>query len=102
MLDEAGNHVLDAAGDDIVGNRVDGSVGVGVDADDDGTLVHASDMLNLARDTAGDVQLGTYGDTGLTDLAVMVGETGIDSCTAGTYLSVKFLGQLEEHVEVLA
>ena len=39
------------------------------------------------------------GDTGLTNLAVVVYPSGIDSGTAGTNLTMQLLGQLEELVE---
>ena len=44
-------------------------------------------MLDLPGDTASDIQFRTHRDTGLTDLTVVVAETGIDSRTAGTYLA---------------
>ena len=37
-------------------------------------------MLNLAGDTAGDVKFRTHGDTGLADLTLVFGESGIDGC----------------------
>ena len=40
-----------------------------------------------------------HGDTGLTNLAVVVNEACINSCTACTNLAMQFLGQFEQHVE---
>ena len=53
-------------------------------------------MLDLPGDTASDIQFRTHRDTGLTDLTVVVAETGIDSRTAGTYLGVKLFRQIEQ------
>ena len=39
------------------------------------------DVLDLTRDTAGNIYLGVYGDTGLTDLTVVVYPSGINSGT---------------------
>ena len=39
------------------------------------------------------------GNTSLANLAVVVAETCVNGCTAGTYLTVKFLCQLEQHIE---
>ena len=56
-------------------------------------------MLDLAADTAGDINLRMDGHTSLTDLAVMVAETCVNGGAAGANLSVKNLRKLEEHVE---
>ena len=57
-------------------------------------------MLNLSGDTASDVEFRTNGDTCLSDLAIMVCETCVNSCTAGTYFCVKFFSEVEQQVEV--
>ena len=56
-------------------------------------------MLNLARDTTGDVNLRMNGNTRLTNLTVVVDPTSIHSCTAATYLTMEYLGQLEQLLE---
>ena len=58
-------------------------------------------MLDLARDTASDVQLGTHGDTGLANLALMLGEAGIDCSARCAHLAAEHVGQFVEHLEVL-
>ena len=45
------------------------------------------------------IQFGADSDTGLANLAVMVGITGIDGSTAGAYLCMEFFGKLEQHVK---
>ena len=59
-------------------------------------------MLYLSADATGDVELGAHGDAGLTNLTVVVGKAGIHGSTAGTYLAMQFLGQVEEELEILA
>ncbi|CDB83893.1 unknown [Bacteroides clarus CAG:160] len=56
-------------------------------------------MLDLSADAASNIQFGADSDTGLANLAVMVGITGIDGSTAGAYLSMEFFGKLEQHVK---
>ena len=58
-------------------------------------------MLNLSADTTGDIHLWVHGDTRLANLTVVVHPSCVDSSTAGTYLTMKLLGKLEEHVETL-
>ena len=99
VLNEFRNHFLAGAYDDIVGNLVDGCIGVVVDRDDDARILHTGDVLDLSADTAGNVYLGMYGHTRLADLAVMVYPTGIDSRTASAYLAMKLLGKLEQQVK---
>ena len=52
-------------------------------------------MLDLSADAASNIQFGADSDTGLANLAVMVGITGIDGSTAGAYLCMEFFGKLE-------
>ena len=40
-----------------------------------------------------------HGDTGLTDLPVVVYPSGVDGGAAGAYLSVEFLSEFKEHVK---
>ncbi len=101
VLNHLGNNFLDGTVDDVVGDGVDGSVGVVVDRDNDTRLLHTGDVLDLAGDTASDIYLWTNGDTRLTNLTVVIDETGIDGSTAGAYLGMDLLGQVEEHIEVL-
>ncbi len=58
-------------------------------------------MLNLTRDAASNVELGTHGDTCLTDLTFMSCKAGIDSSTGGSHLGTQYVGKLIEQVEVL-
>ena len=52
-----------------------------VDGDDHRALLHACDVLDLTGDTTGNVEFGSHGDTCLADLAVVLGEAGIDCRT---------------------
>ena len=89
ILYQLRNNLFNGAIDDIVCDGIDRCVWVVVDRDDDTTVLHTSDMLNLARDTTSDVNLWMDGDTGLTNLTVVVYPSCINCCTAGTNLSMK-------------
>ena len=52
------------------------------------SLPHTSILVNLSGDTAGNIEFGTYRNTGLSDLAVVLNETCVYGCTAGTYFCV--------------
>ena len=56
-------------------------------------------MLDLTGDAAGNINLRMNGDTGLTNLTVVVYPTCINSCTGSTYLTMEEMSQLEELVE---
>ena len=56
-------------------------------------------MLDGTADATGNIDLGTNGDTGLTNLQVVSGKAGIHSGTAGTYLGMKHFGQFVQLVE---
>ena len=59
-------------------------------------------MLYLSADATGDVELGVNGDTGLTNLAVVVGLACIHGGATSSYLSVQLLSQFKQHVESFA
>ena len=61
ILDEFGNYLFHSTNDDVVGDAVDGSIGIAVNRDDDTRVLHTSDVLNLSRDTTGDVHLWMNG-----------------------------------------
>ena len=90
ILYQLRNNLFNGTIDDIVSNGIDRSVWVVVDRDDDTTVLHTSNVLNLSRDTTSDVNLWMDGDTGLTNLTIVVYPTCINSGTAGTNLSMKF------------
>lgn len=90
ILYQLRNNLFNGAIDDIVSDGIDWSVWVVVDRDDDTTVLHTSNVLNLSRDTTSDVNLWMDGDTGLTNLTIVVYPTCINSGTAGTNLSMKF------------
>ena len=100
IFNQLGNHLLYAARDHIVGNAVDGRLGVGVDRDDDARVLHTSDMLDLSRDTTGDIDLRMDGDTRLSDLAVVIDPARVHGRAACADLSMQEVGQLKEQVEV--
>ena len=101
ILYHFGQYLLDGSGNYIVGNGIDGRIGVAVDRYDNRTVLHTGDVLYLPRYTAGNIELGVDGNTGLPNLPVVVGKAGIDSGTRGTYLSADSIGQVEEQFEVL-
>ena len=99
ILDEFRHNLLYRSYDDVVGNAVDGRIGIAIDGDDDARILHTGDVLNLTGDTACDVHLGMDGDTRLTNLTVVVEPTSIDGGTRSAYLAVEHLGQFEQLVE---
>ena len=101
ILNHLGDNLFHRAGNHVVGNFVDGGVGVAVDADDDAAVLHARDVLDLAADAAGDVYLRVHRDARLTNLAVVVNPSGIDGGAAAAHFAVEHFGQLEEAVEAL-
>ena len=58
-------------------------------------------MLNLSRDTTCDVEFGTYGNTCLANLSLMLREAGVDSSARSTNLATKYVGELVYEVEAL-
>ena len=99
VLYELGDDVFDIAVDDVVGNLVDGGIRIVVYGDDDAGILHTGDVLDLTGDAAGNINLRMNGDTGLTNLTVVVYPTCINSCTGSTYLTMQEMSQLEELVE---
>ena len=47
ILNQFGQYLFYSTSDDIVGNLVDGSLGIAVYRDDDARILHTSDVLNL-------------------------------------------------------
>ena len=87
ILNEFGNDLFNSTCDDVVGDAVDRSIGVAVDADDDARILHTGDVLNLSGDTAGDVHLRVNGNTRLTNLTVVIQPACINSSTRTTNLT---------------
>ena len=56
-------------------------------------------MLNLTRDTAGDIYLRMNGDTCLSNLSVVVNPSGIDGGTRATHFTVEHFGEFKQLVE---
>ena len=61
-----------------MGDSENRGMGVFIDGDDSFGLGHTGPVLNLSGDAAGDIEIGTYGNAGLTDLVILVENTGID------------------------
>ena len=57
-------------------------------------------MLDLTRDTASDVQFGTYGDTCLANLTLVFDISGVDSGTRCANFCAEGVGEVEEELEV--
>ena len=55
ILDKFWNDFFHVAYYYIVGNLVDGGIGVVVDRNNDARVLHTSDVLDLTRDTTGDI-----------------------------------------------
>ena len=58
-------------------------------------------MLNGTGDSTRNINFGAHRHAGLSDLQIVIAETGIDRRTTGTDLAVKFLGKLAQQVEIL-
>lgn len=99
IFDEFRDDLLHGAGDDVVGNLVDRSVGIAVDGYDDARVLHTCDVLNLTADTTSDVHLRMHGYASLTNLPVAVYPSCVHCGAACAYFTVKLLGKLEELVE---
>lgn len=68
LLDKIGNGVEEIGNESYIGDLEDGCVGVLVDGDNQLGLFHTCQVLDSARDTDSDIQLGSYDFTGLTNL----------------------------------
>ena len=62
VFNEFGNYLFYGTNDHVVGDLVDGSIGIAVYRDDDARILHTSNVLNLSGDTTGDVHLGVNSD----------------------------------------
>ncbi len=91
ILDEFRNNLFHSTNNHVVGNLVDRRIRIAVHRDDDARVLHTSDVLNLSRDTAGDVNLGVNSHTCLTNLTVVVEPACIDSSTRTTNLAMQHL-----------
>ena len=89
ILYQLWNDLLNGAIDDIIGYGIDRSIGIVVDRDDDTTVLHTSNMLNLARYSACNIDFWMDGNTSLTNLTVVVYPSCINCCATGTNLSMK-------------
>ena len=95
ILYQLRHYLLNCSIDDIVGNGIDGGVWVVVNRYDDTAVLHSSNVLNLSRDTTSDVHFRVNGYTCLSNLAIVVYPTSINSSTTSTNLTMKFLCELE-------
>ena len=95
-------YFLDAPCDDVVGNGVDGCIGVAIDGNDDCAFLHTDGVLYLSADAAGDVEFGAYGEARLPYHAVVTCEASIHGSAGCAHLAVQLLGEGEEQLEALA
>ena len=79
----------------------DRRVGILVDRHDLVGPGHACQMLNCARNAAGDVQLGVNGAARLSDLVAAVDPAGVHCRTGRAHHTAEHLCQLFKHREIL-
>ena len=72
-----------------------------VDSNDDRAILHTSDVLDLTRNTASDIEFRAYGNTSLTNLTFMFAETSIHRSTRSTHFATKHRCQFIQHIEAL-
>lgn len=63
--------------------------------------MHTGDVLDLAGDTASDIEFGADSNACLADLAIVVSPTCIDSSAACADFATEHIGELMEHLEIL-
>ncbi len=95
------NNLEQVADDTVVSDVEDAGILVSVDGDDAIRAAHTSDVLDRAGDTAGDVELGTDGLTGLADLVRVSDPAGVDCCTGSAYDAAQKVCELFEGSEAL-
>lgn len=102
LLNELGNGVEEVGNKTDVGDLEDGCVGVLVDSNNELRVLHTGQVLDSARDTDGDVELGGDDLTGLADLERVVGVAGVDGGTGRTDGSAEGVSErVEDFLEVL-
>src|SRR4030042_750213 len=84
----------------ISGNFKDRSLRVFVDGDNDIRCLHPSLMLNRARDSAGNVDLGPDRTASLSNLLFVWDPARINGCTRGTYGCTQDLCQCPDHLKI--
>ena len=83
-----------------MGNREDGSIGIGVDGDDLLGFGHTCTVLDGTGDTGADIKAGTDGNTGLTDLIIVADPSGVDSGTGSTDFAAEGFCEVTDEFEV--
>ena len=91
---EFGNHGHNVTNDSIVGDGINRSLWISIDADYFCTLFHSCAMLNGTTDTTGDIQFGTYGDTCLAYLTLALAESCVDSGTGCSHATTDEVSKL--------
>ena len=94
-------HLADVADDPVVGDLEHRRVGVGVDGDDLGGLVHAGPVLDRARDAGRDVEARPDRGAGLADLVRAVDHARVDRGARGADLAAEQVGQVAQEGELL-
>lgn len=93
LLGQLGHLVEQVSDQTDICDLEDGSICVLVDCSNDLAVLHASQMLDGARDASAEVKLRGDVLAGLTNLQRVVGETRVDSSSAGTDGSTEGISQ---------
>src|SRR5574344_608897 len=100
-LDHLGNDDIEVADDAVVRDLEDRRVLVRVDRDDLRGVLHAGEVLDRARDAAGDEERGTDRDAGLPDLALVLAVAEVDRRAGAAHGAAEGTGEVVQQLEVL-
>ena len=103
LLNEFGHDSVNVAHEAIIGDVKNRRVGIAVDGHDGARVLHASQVLNRARNTQRDVQLRGDDFTGLADLEFVRCDAGIDQGTRASNRAAQDIRQsADKQLKVLA
>src|SRR5262245_25406180 len=102
LRDQLGNGLFPFLNDAVIGDLEDRLVLVLVDRDDRLGALHAGEVLDRARDRDGEVQVGGDDLAGLADLPVRRDHAGVGRRARCAHRRAEQVGELLEHLEVLA
>src|SRR5688572_14491982 len=92
FIDKRGHKLEEIADDAEVGNLEDRGLLVLVDGDDYAAVLHAGEVLDRARDSHGDVEIGRDDLAGLPHLPVVRHETGVHRRSRSAHCRAQLVG----------
>lgn len=88
------NNVKDIAHNTEISDIEDGGIGVFIHSDDVLGGLHAGEVLDCARDTERDIEVGGHGHAGLSDLGGVVDVACVDGGAGGPDGGTEGIGKL--------